>query len=179
MQRIIQSKCQCIIKVEKAWKYVSSSVVSDSLWPHGLLCPWNSLSKNNGVDSHFLLQGIFSAQASNPSLLLCRQILYWLSHQGNLEKVWFILFDSVLPLSLKKMIFLSSNSEVTFRHTCNIYSGTWALGHHLSEEPGGLHTVHGVIKNWTRPSDWAQYRIWVHTDELILMNYICSHLISK
>ena len=141
MQRIIQSKCQCIIKVEKAWKYVSCPVVSDSLWPHGLLCPWNSPGKNTGVDSHFLLQGIFSAQALNPSLLHCMQILYWLSHQGNPEKVWIILFDSVLPLWLKKMIFLSSNSEVTFRHTCNIYSGTWALRHHLSEEPGGLQSM--------------------------------------
>ena len=31
----------------------------------------------------FLLQGIFSTQGSNPSLPLCRQILYHLSHQGS------------------------------------------------------------------------------------------------
>ena len=36
------------------------------------------------MDSHSLLQGIFSTQALNPGLLHCRQILYHLSHQGNL-----------------------------------------------------------------------------------------------
>ena len=37
----------------------SRSVVSDSLQPHGLYSPWNSPGQNTGVDSHFLLQGIF------------------------------------------------------------------------------------------------------------------------
>ena len=46
---------------------VSCSVVSASLWPHGLLpasllCPWDSPGKNTGVGSHFLLQGIFPTQ---------------------------------------------------------------------------------------------------------------------
>ena len=59
----------------------SCSVVSDSLWPHGLHSPWNSLGKNTGVGSHFLLQGIFSTQGLNLDLLHCRQILYHLSHQ--------------------------------------------------------------------------------------------------
>ena len=63
-------------------------VLSDSLWSHGLqpirlLCPWNSPGKNTGVGCHFLLQGIFSTQGSNPGLPHCRQTLYWLSHQGN------------------------------------------------------------------------------------------------
>ena len=32
---------------------------------------------------HFLLQGIFTTQGSNPGLLYCRQTLYRLSHQGS------------------------------------------------------------------------------------------------
>ena len=40
-----------------------------------LLCPWNSPGKNTGVGSHFLLQGNFLTQGSNPRLLHCRQIL--------------------------------------------------------------------------------------------------------
>ena len=48
-----------------------------------LLCSWNSPGKNNGVDYHFFLQGIFLTQGSNPGLLRCRQILYHLSHQGS------------------------------------------------------------------------------------------------
>ena len=54
----------------------SCSVMSDSLWVHEcslprLLCPWNFPGKNTGVTCHFLLQGIFPTQGSNPHLL------YW------------------------------------------------------------------------------------------------------
>ena len=61
--------------------------VSDSLWSHGLypsrlLCPWDSPGKNTGVCCHSLLQGIFPTQGSNLGLPHCRQILYWLGHQG-------------------------------------------------------------------------------------------------
>ena len=57
-----------------------TSVVSDSLWPHGpqptrLLCPWDSPGKNTGVGCHFLLQGVFLTQGWNPCLLHCWQIL--------------------------------------------------------------------------------------------------------
>ena len=37
--------------------------------PDRLLCPWDSPGKNSGVDCHFLLQGIFLIQGSNPHLL--------------------------------------------------------------------------------------------------------------
>ena len=67
---------------------VSRSVMTDSLQPHGLyptrfLCPWSFPVKNTGVRSHFLLQGIFPTQGSNPDLPHCRQILYQLSHKGS------------------------------------------------------------------------------------------------
>ena len=39
--------------------------------------------KNTGVSCHFLLQVIFPTQGSNSGLLHCRQILYYLSHQGS------------------------------------------------------------------------------------------------
>ena len=47
---------------------VSGSVVSDSLWLHGLynLCPWNTPGKTTGMDSHSLFLGIFPIQGSNP-----------------------------------------------------------------------------------------------------------------
>ena len=64
------------------WKWSEShSVVSDSLWPHGLYSPWNSPGQNTGVGSLFLLQGIFPTQGSNPGVPRCRQILYQLSHK--------------------------------------------------------------------------------------------------
>ena len=51
----------------------SYSVMSNSLQIHGLqparlLCPRDFPSKNTGVDCHFLLQGIFLIQESNPRL---------------------------------------------------------------------------------------------------------------
>ena len=60
----------------------SRSVVSDSLWPHGLYSPWKSPGQNTGVGSLSLLQGIFPTQGSSPGLLHCRRILYQLNHQG-------------------------------------------------------------------------------------------------
>ena len=39
-----------------------------------LLCPWDSLGKNTRVGCHFLLQGIFPTQGSNPSIL---RLLCW------------------------------------------------------------------------------------------------------
>ena len=58
---------------EVKWSEVkwSRSVVSDSLRPHRLqparlLCPWDFPGNSTGVDCHFLLQGIFPTQGSNP-----------------------------------------------------------------------------------------------------------------
>ena len=61
----------------------SHSVVSHSLWPHGLCSSWNSPGWNTGVGSLSLLQWIFPTQESNRGLLHCRQILYQLSHKGS------------------------------------------------------------------------------------------------
>ena len=61
----------------------SHSVVSDSLWPHGLYSPWNSPGQNTGVGSLSFFQQISPTQGSNPGLPHCRQILYQLSHQGS------------------------------------------------------------------------------------------------
>ena len=54
--------------------------MSDSLRPHGLqptrlLRPWDFPGKSTGVGCHFLLQGIFPTQGSNPGLPHCRQML--------------------------------------------------------------------------------------------------------
>ena len=74
--------------------FVKSLSHDDSLWPHGrrshpmdviairLRCPWDFPGKNTGVGCHFLLQGIFPTQVSNPGLLHCRPMLHRLRHQG-------------------------------------------------------------------------------------------------
>ena len=64
----------------KSLRKWSRSVVSDPQRPHGLqptrlLHPWDSPGKNTGVGCHFLLQGIFPTQGSNPGLPHWRQTL--------------------------------------------------------------------------------------------------------
>ena len=61
--------------------------MSDSVRPHRrqptrLPRPGDSPGKNPGVGCHFLLQGIFPTQESNPGLPNCWQTLYCLSHKG-------------------------------------------------------------------------------------------------
>ena len=51
--------------------------------PTRLLSPWDSPGKNTGLGCHFLLQGIFQMQGSNPGLPHCRQTLLPLSHEGS------------------------------------------------------------------------------------------------
>ena len=62
--------------------------MSNSLQPHELqssrfLCSWDFPGKNTGVGWHFLLQGIFPTQGSNPHLLHWQVDSLPLSHQGS------------------------------------------------------------------------------------------------
>ena len=61
------SVCVCVL---------SRALLFATLQPSRLLCPWNFSGKNTGAGCHFLLQGIFLIQGSNPRLLHWRQILY-------------------------------------------------------------------------------------------------------
>ena len=70
------------IAIEVRWSE-SCSVMSDSLQPHGLYSPLNSLGQNTGVGNLSILQGIFPTQGLNPGLPYCRRILYQLSHKGS------------------------------------------------------------------------------------------------
>ena len=60
----------------------SCSVMSSSLWLHGLYSPWNSLGQNTRVGNHCLLPGIFPTQGLTPRLTNCRQTIYHLSYLG-------------------------------------------------------------------------------------------------
>ena len=57
-----------------------------ALQPSRLLSPWDFPGRSTGVGCHFLLQGIFPTQGSNPGLPRCRQTLYPLSHYQCLIK---------------------------------------------------------------------------------------------
>ena len=135
----------------------SGSVVSDSLWPHGLYSPWNFPGRNTGVGSSSLLQEIFPTQGSNPGLLHCRRILYQLSYEGSPQ--W--------PEKLKNC----------YSIICGLYSGistnaiTWIPWSNVSNK--GLvcySTCSSSIINvssstvWDTGDPWTRWvwTIWIH-----------------
>ena len=68
--------------------WLRCSVMVISLWPHGLKsarlpCPWDSPGKNTRAGCHFLQQGIFPTQGSNPHVLHWQAHSLPLRHQGS------------------------------------------------------------------------------------------------
>ena len=105
----------------------SRSVVSNSLWPHGLYSPWTSPGQDTGVGRLCLLPGIFPTQGSNPGLLHCRQARYPLSHQGSVSGIDILVLFlmlvgrlfSLLPLSVKLAAsFLDALYQVNWGSSC-------------------------------------------------------------
>ena len=108
----------------------SHSVVSDSLWPHGLHSPENSSGQNTGVGSHSLLHGIFPTQGSKPGLPNCRWTLYQLSHKGNPR----ILAREAIP-------FASRSSQLKNRTRVSCTAGEF-----FTTEPLGM-PLHRLVPN--------------------------------
>ena len=82
-----------------------ASILSDSLWPHGLpparfLCAWDFPGKNTELGCHALFQGIFLAQGSNGCLLHGRQILYLLSQVGSPIDICMLYIVKIMYLTL-------------------------------------------------------------------------------
>ena len=91
----IGRSCTCMLSC--VWLFVTLWTVAARL-----LCSWNFSGKNTGVGCHFLLQGIFPAQESNPCLLYlqhCRWIPYLLRHSGFLDTFGLasVIFVSQMP----------------------------------------------------------------------------------
>ena len=99
--------------------------MSDTLRPHGLqptrlFCPWDFPSKSTEVGCHFLLQGIFPIQGSNPGLLHCSQILL-LSEPPGKSTQWKLLFQNIF----EKSLMLSIEITLLFRQTPALYPVSW------------------------------------------------------
>jgi len=86
--------------------------------------PWDFPGNSTGVDCHFLLQGIFPTQGSNPGLPHCRQMLYHLSHQGSppLEKSCTMVRKPLACLSEECSLFAQNESS---RSICNRLIGVY------------------------------------------------------
>ena len=146
-------KCYSMKKSES----VHRSIMSSSLWPHGLgpsrcLCPWNFPGKNTEVGYHSLHQGIFPTKGSNPGLLQCRQILYCLSHLPGYS------MRSMLPI----IYFLEKLPQL---HTTNIFSVIkWGkpykfcieISLNFGEGNGSPSSIHAWEVPWTEEPDGPQ-----------------------
>ena len=99
----------------------------------------NSPGKNTGVSCHFLLQGIFLTQESNPGLLHRRQILYQLNYKGK-------------PIA-KIRIGLLQTSEVRYSSKPRIYLQHYNLLE-VSEYPGGKNLNHRKTGDSDTERDW-------------------------
>ena len=61
--------CACVQSLSRVWLFTTPWIVARQT-----LCPWSFPGKDTGVGCHFLLQGIFLSQGTNPHLL---RLLYW------------------------------------------------------------------------------------------------------
>ena len=108
---------------------VLGSVLSDSsqshrLQPTRLLCPWDFPDKNTGVGCHFLHQGNFPIQGSNPCL---QYLLHWqtdslpMCHLGNpmLSTSLFKYIISVILTTLFSSVQLLSRVRLCNPMDCN------------------------------------------------------------
>ena len=119
-------QCPCICS--PSLRLLSGSVLcvcaqllscTQPLQPHGmqparLLCPWSFPSKSTGVGCHFLFQGVFPTQQSNPHLFITwigRKILYhqaaWESCFCFVNKFICIIFFQILRISYISYLFFS------------------------------------------------------------------------
>ena len=98
-------KCVCFSHV---WFFCDPR----GLWPTRLLCLWDSPGRNTGVGCHFLLQGIFLTQGSNPPLLYWQADSLVLSYQESSE------VENRLKQEIKYFI---STKQKTLVRTCICY----------------------------------------------------------
>ena len=122
----------------------SHSVVSNSLWPHGLNHPWTSPGKNPGVGSLSLLQGIFPTQGWNPGVPNCRRVLpRWAAGQPLLA-VLGLCGGALAPLLVGCLGFLSFVTQVRL-------AAPWHVGSYFPDQESNFCTCTGrqILNDWT------------------------------
>ena len=82
--------------------------------------------KNTRVSCHFLLQGFFLTQGSNPGLLHCRQILYHLSHQGIPEQTLWLVKTNLGTTALESKIQWDWGRELKNLHFWQVPTWCWS-----------------------------------------------------
>ena len=105
-----------------------------------LPCSWVSPGKNTGVGCHFLLQGIFLTQGSDPGLPHHRQILYHLT--SKLLQYWLATQFRLSPQIIYQKLFLSLLITLlgfSFLHMTfiNVKPPSWFVGNSFLYHPSG------------------------------------------
>ena len=73
---------------------------------------WEARFQNTQAGCHFLFQGIFPTQESNPGLPHCRRILYQLSHKGSPLLNW---EENIFLYLLSKEVKINFSSNISQR----------------------------------------------------------------
>ena len=141
----------------------NGSVMSDSLWPHGLYSPWNSSGQNTGVGRLSLLQGISPTQGSNPGLPHCRQILYQLSHKGSPRILEWVAYrfssGSSQPRNqtgvpcIAGRFFANRAIRESLKWKWKSLSGVWLLGNPWTVSVSSVQFSRSVVSNSLRPHE--------------------------
>ena len=179
----------CLLLCKKAqfgFESESRSVISNSLWPHGLYSPWNSPAQSTGVGILFLLQGIFPTQGSNPGLPHCRQILYQLSHKGSARILEWVAYTftsrSSWPRnwtavsSIAGKFFTNWTIREAPRFTPNVF-WSWTFKSHPPPRPwlklfSLFHSLRESIPNWKLR---VQHNMFCKLSSCCHGNILCSH----
>ena len=90
-----------VIQLQPSCSVMSDCLPPRKLQPARLLYPWDFPGKNIGVGCHFLYQGTFSTQGSNPSLL------HWQANSLTTEPPG----KTLLVICTLKQFFTSSSIE--------------------------------------------------------------------
>ena len=121
----IFGRCPIVLswRLDEKWSgSESSSVMSDSLQPHGLYSPcMTNPAQNTGVGSLSLLQGIFPTQGSNPGLPALQVDSLPAEPQGKPKNT------GVGSLSLLQRIFLAQKSNWCLSCIAGRFFTNWAI----------------------------------------------------
>ena len=126
----------------------------------------DSPGKNTGVGCHTLLQGIFPTQGLNPSLLYCRQIPYYLSHQGSPSYTivlgkYYTFYKFLLNIQINKLeeIYFLYNKKTTWFF--NVSKSSALIIYSMNTISNDIQNVSVVNNNEWKPILIAQmYFYW-------------------
>ena len=99
------SQCYKPVAVVQSLNYDSATPWTQ---PTRLLCPWDFLGKNTRMGCHFLLQGIFLTQESNPHLL---HLLLWQAGSLPAEPLEKPLIPTVFSIMTTRMVIIEKTDD--------------------------------------------------------------------